>query len=55
MKGLEEQIEHEEKNKVFMKKIVLHVSAIIISSSFLLNDIINYINNKDIDFESKNK
>jgi len=43
MKGLEEQIESQERNVEFMKKIVLHTSAIIISSSLLLKEIINFI------------
>jgi hypothetical protein len=40
MKGLEEQIEIEEKEKQFLKKIVLHISTIVISSSLLIKELI---------------
>jgi flagellar biosynthesis protein FliQ len=51
MKGLEEQIEIEEKEKQFLKKIVLHISTIVISSSLLIKEISDFINEKDESFE----
>jgi flagellar biosynthesis protein FliQ len=51
MKGLEEQIEIEEKEKQFLKKIVLHISTIVISSSLLIKEIFDFINEKDESFE----
>jgi hypothetical protein len=54
-KGLEEQIEIEEKEQEFLKKIVLHISAIVISSSLLVKEIYNHISEEDSNFERNNK
>lgn len=54
-KGLEEQIEIEEKEQEFLKKIVLHISAIVISSSLLVKEIYNYMNEEDFNFERFDK
>lgn len=55
MKGLEEIIEEEEKNKLFLKKIVLHISAIVISSSFLVKDILDYVSGEENKYEENDK
>lgn len=47
MKGLEEIIEYEEESIEFQKRVVLHVSAIIISSALLFKDIKNFLENKN--------
>lgn len=46
MKGIEELLEYEEESVELQKRVVLHVSAIIISSVLLFKDIKNFLENK---------
>ena len=55
MKGLEEQVEIEEKERQFLKKIVLHISTIIISSSLLVKEVYNFIIEEDEPFEKNDE
>lgn len=43
MKGLEELLEYEEESIELQKRVVLHVSAIIISSVLLYKDISDFL------------
>jgi hypothetical protein len=43
MKGLEESIEYQEQIIELQKKVVLHLSSIVISSVLLTKDIIDFL------------
>lgn len=43
MKGLEESLEYDEEVELLQKRIVLHVSTIVISSVLIAKDIIDFL------------
>lgn len=46
MRGLEENLEHEEDSVEFQRRVALNISLIVIATVQLIKDIKNYVDNK---------